>query len=64
MTRYLLKVDEAAEAIGLGRSKTYQLVNRGVLRSVRVDGSVRVPVSAVEEFVRDLEAGRPLASAA
>jgi excisionase family DNA binding protein len=55
MTKYLYRVNEAAEACALGRTKTYELIRRGVLRSVRIDGAVRVPASAIEEFVQQLE---------
>ena len=55
MTRVLLRPNEVAEAIGVGRTKLYALVNRGSIRSVRVDGSIRIPVGAVAEFVEQLE---------
>ena len=43
MEPLLLRVHETAKAIGLGRSKTYELVSSGVIPSVRVGRSVRVP---------------------
>jgi excisionase family DNA binding protein len=55
MTKMLYRVNEAAEACSIGRTKTYQLINRGLLRSVRIDGAVRVPASALEEFVQTME---------
>jgi excisionase family DNA binding protein len=55
MTKLLYRINEAAEVCSIGRTKTYELINRGVLRTVRIDGAVRVPVSAVEEFIRNLE---------
>jgi excisionase family DNA binding protein len=55
MNKMLYRVNEAAEVCSLGRTKTYELINRGLLRSVRIDGAVRVPLSAIEEFVRELE---------
>jgi len=52
--RGLLRVEEAAEWLGLGRTKAYELVYKGVLPSVTIGRSRRVPVSALEAFVRDL----------
>jgi excisionase family DNA binding protein len=57
MDRLLLRPLEAAEAIGIGRSKVYELLASGELPSVRVGSSVRVPVDALREWVtRQLEA--------
>ncbi len=51
MDRLLLRPTEAAEAIAVGRSKVYQLLARGELPSVRVDGRLRVPVAQLREWV-------------
>ena len=56
MTRVLLRPNEVAEAIGVGRTKAYSLIHRGCIRSVRVDGSIRIPAGALTEFVERLEA--------
>ena len=55
MQQVLYRVNEAAAALGLGRTKVYELIGRGSIRSVRIDNAVRVPTSAIEEFVRELE---------
>lgn len=55
MTRLLLRPGEVAVALSCGRTKTYELIGRGAIRSVRIDGSIRVPVGAVEEYVAHLE---------
>jgi excisionase family DNA binding protein len=52
--RLLLTMSEAAETIGLGRSKLYELVASGEIESVRIGKARRVPVEAVESFVRRL----------
>ena len=54
MERALLRVGETAESIGFSRSKTYSLIKRGIIRSVRVDGVIRVPPDAIREFVDSL----------
>ncbi len=59
VNRGLLRVEEAAEWLGLGRTKTYELVARGELGSVCIGRSRRVPVSALQTFVERLENERP-----
>lgn len=51
MSKLLLTVEEAAEMLSISRSKLYQLIGSGVVRSIRIDGSRRVPVEALEEYV-------------
>jgi excisionase family DNA binding protein len=54
MTRLLLTVPEAAEALAISRSKLYELMAAGLVRSVRIDGSRRVPIEALETYVAHL----------
>jgi excisionase family DNA binding protein len=49
--RLLLTVDEAAHALGLGRSKTYALAAAGALPVIRLGRSVRVPVGALQRWI-------------
>ena len=51
MNRLLLRPTEAAEAIAVGRSKVYELLARGELPSIRVDGRLRVPVDGLRAWV-------------
>jgi excisionase family DNA binding protein len=55
MDKLLLTPEEAAEVLSVGRTKLYQLISAGVLRSVRIDKSRRVPVSALVELVDRLD---------
>ena len=50
--RLLLTIPEVAYRLGLGRSFVYELVMKGEIKSVKIGRARRVPVSAVEEFVR------------
>ena len=50
----LLNVEQAAQLLGLGRSKTYQLILRGELKSLKIGRSRRVPVDAIEDFIAEL----------
>ena len=54
MTRLLLTVPEAAEALAISRSKLYELIAAGLIRPVRIDGSRRVPVEALQTYVAQL----------
>jgi excisionase family DNA binding protein len=51
MEQMLLRPMEAAEAIGIGRSKIYELLASGELPSIRIGGSVRVPVDKLREWI-------------
>jgi len=55
MPKLLLRVNETAERLSLGRSKAYQLIARGDIPSVRIDGVIRVPVSGLEDYVERLQ---------
>jgi len=52
----LVRPEDAARVLGVGRTKVYELMRTGALRSVRLDGSRRIPVAALAEFVARLEA--------
>ena len=52
--RGLLRVEEAAQWLGVGRTKTYELVHKGTLPSVTIGRSRRIAVSAFEAFVEQL----------
>jgi excisionase family DNA binding protein len=54
MSKILLTVPEAAAALAISRSKLYELLAAGVIRSVRIDGSRRVPIGALEAYVAGL----------
>lgn len=59
MDKLLLRPVEAAEAIGISRTKIYELLARGDLPSVRIGASVRVPVDALRAWIaRQLDADR------
>ncbi len=51
MDKLLLRPAEAAEAIGIGRSKVYELLASGELPSIRVGSCIRVPVAALREWI-------------
>lgn len=52
----LLRPEEAAHALRVGRSKVYDLIRTGELQSVKVGGSRRVPMAALAAYVASLVA--------
>ena len=59
--RLLMTVPEAAEALAISRSKLYELLASGAIASIRIDGSRRIPLTALEEYVSRLLAERTAA---
>ena len=55
MDTLLLTTTEAAKALGIGRSKVYELLQTGQLPSVRIGACRRVPADAVHTFVANLQ---------
>jgi excisionase family DNA binding protein len=51
--RLLLRIPEVAEALGLGRTKVYELIADGVLPTIRVGRAVRVSVTALQKWVEE-----------
>ena len=51
----MLTPEEAALALRVGRSKVYDLMRVGELRSVKIGGSRRISVNALTEYVAALE---------
>ena len=56
LPRYIT-VPQFGERYQLSRSKVYELLQTGRVRSVRIDGARRIPVSAVQEFDDSLTGG-------
>jgi excisionase family DNA binding protein len=54
MDKLLLTPVEAASALSISRSKFYELLAAGRVRSVRIDGCRRIPVAALRAYVDDL----------
>ena len=51
MDKLLLRPVEAAELLSISRSKAYELIAAGVLPSVQVGGSVRVPAVQLRAWI-------------
>ena len=58
MEKLLLRPNEAAELLGVGRSTIYALLASGDVPSVRVGRSVRLPLEALRQWVAARAAGK------
>ena len=56
MDKLLLRPEEAAEVLSIGRSRLYELIGRGELASVRIGTSRRVPFEELIRYVEGLRA--------
>lgn len=54
MSKLLLTPEEAAHLIAVGRSKMYELIASGAVKSVKIGALRRVPAFALEEYVTAL----------
>ena len=52
--KLLLRIEEAAEQLGIGRSLMYRLVLSGAIESVRLGRLRRIPAECLGEHVRRL----------
>ena len=44
-------VDEVQDILGIGRTSTYRLINRGVFRSVRIGKHIRISRKSFDEWL-------------
>ncbi len=51
MDKLLLRPTEAAEVLGIGKSKVYELIAAGVLPSMRIGKCICVPTDELRKWV-------------
>ena len=49
----LLRVEEVARALAIGRSKVYELVASGDLPSITIGSARRVPTEALQKWIAE-----------
>lgn len=49
--RLLYRPAEVGEAIGVSRARAYELIAAGVIPSIRIGSSIRVPVDALRAWI-------------
>ena len=54
VNKLLLTVRETAEMLSISRAKLYELLGGGVIESVKLEGSRRIPREALEEYIEQL----------
>jgi excisionase family DNA binding protein len=62
VNKLLLTPEEAAEVLGIGRTKVYALMADGDLLSVRIGKSRRLPVGGLNDYIERLEDEARMAS--
>ncbi len=58
MDQILLRAEEVASALSIGRSKAYEMIASGELPVVRIGRSVRGSAEALREWVEDRTSDR------
>lgn len=48
----LLRVEEAAKYLAIGRSTMYELMSRGRVPTIHIGRAVRIPTESLKEVVR------------
>jgi excisionase family DNA binding protein len=54
--RLLLRPEEVAQALGVGRTTVFELIRAGELRSVKIGKSRRISTEALHEYLAGLGA--------
>lgn len=49
---HLLTIDEACQALGIGRTKTYELVMSGDLASIKIGSRRLIAVTSIASYIR------------
>jgi excisionase family DNA binding protein len=53
--KLLLTPHEAAQVLGIGRSKLYQLMRAGTIASVRIGSCRRIPATSLPDLIAQLQ---------
>jgi excisionase family DNA binding protein len=53
--KLLLKVGEAASALGVAKITIYRLIWAGAIKPVHIGRAVRIPLNELERFTRELQ---------
>ena len=47
----IMKIHDLQEALGIGRSAAYKLINHGDIKHLRIGNSIRIPRLSLLEFI-------------
>lgn len=56
----LLTIPEAARLLSIGRTLAYELIANGELEVIHINRAARVPMDAIDDFVRRRRSGLPV----
>jgi excisionase family DNA binding protein len=59
-TKRLLSAPDVSASLGIGLTKTWELIATGELPTVRIGRRRLVPAAALDEYVRGLEQAEPI----
>jgi len=48
----IMSINDLRSALGIGRTKAYELVSAGEIRSIKVGKSIRIPKSSLLDYVK------------
>jgi excisionase family DNA binding protein len=48
----ILSINDLRSALGVGRTKAYELVSSGEIRSIRVGNAIRIPKTSLLDYVK------------
>ena len=49
----ILSINDLRNALGIGRTKAYELVGSGQIRSIKVGKSIRIPKTSLLDYVKE-----------
>ena len=64
LSKLLYRIEEGGDLIGVKRSKMFDLIARGRISVVKIDGATRIPASELAAFVDRIKAESGLATVA
>jgi excisionase family DNA binding protein len=56
-TPYLCSISDAATALGIGRTKTYEMLNSGELESIQIGTRRLVKLDSIKAFIENASGG-------
>ena len=63
MDKLLYRVEEGGEVLGLKRSKMFELIARGAIKAVKIDGATRIPAAELKAFAERIQSREPQTAA-
>lgn len=57
MERLLYSPKEVAQALGVGRTKVYELINSGDLQKVKIGNCTKIPLGSIHAFLAERGCG-------